>query len=136
LAFLSKMSEKHCNELPEFVRSRSSKRRALFWLKNFERYRAVMPHVVREVDCGHSSAAKLTLKIVPAGEGVAQVYGNPRVAAFPEGLGRRPMRSYLWHRITRNACDKCTPLSASSEAAHHAGSVRFHRPPNSPFNTR
>jgi hypothetical protein len=60
-----------CKDLDLAMKTICSKRRALFRLKNFERYGAVVPHVMREIDRRHSPAAQLTLEIVPAGEGIA-----------------------------------------------------------------
>ena len=49
---------------------------ALIALKNLERYRSLMPNVVREIDGRHSAAAELALDAKTCGEIVAKIRRN------------------------------------------------------------
>ena len=64
------------------VESLGTKHRALLGTQNFERYGSLMSHVAREIDCGHSSLAKLTLESIPAGEGVSQLRGDASAVGY------------------------------------------------------
>jgi hypothetical protein len=71
-----------CKDLDLAMKTICPECRALFRLKNFERNGAIVPHVVSEIDGGHSSTAKLTLEIVSASEGVTQASGDTGVTSF------------------------------------------------------